>query len=383
MGRKRLVRRRALRIEQNPARPLYVFTLTGEEVLRVADISRVRRSERGRLLGYQRDEAKQHIKNIMEYLDSSDVLLPNSLVLALTSAVKFRSLRGPRGGDKYASVGTIEIPMSLNGGPRAAWIVDGQQRALALAHCRRKGFPVVVNAFVAEHVDVQREQFLRVNSTKPLRRGLITELLPEVETVLPAHLAVRRVPSAVCDILNYDTGSPFRGLIRRSSMEEAGQRQAFVSDTAIVQMVQDSLSSPKGVLFTYRNLATGAVDLSGIRRVLFTYWQAVRDEFPEAWGLPPTKSRLMHSVGIRAMGHLMDRVMASVEVDNGGATRAVQRELARLRPVCRWTSGVWEGLNRLRWNEVQNVPSHIRMLSDVLARAYLAASLDFHGAGKD
>ena len=32
MAGRRLVRRRALRIEQNPRRPLYVFTLTGEEV---------------------------------------------------------------------------------------------------------------------------------------------------------------------------------------------------------------------------------------------------------------------------------------------------------------------------------------------------------------
>src|SRR5947208_13056205 len=68
MGRRRVVRRRALRIEQNPSRPLYVFTLTGEEVLRVAEISRVRRSEQGRLLGYQRDEVRRHIRNIAEYL---------------------------------------------------------------------------------------------------------------------------------------------------------------------------------------------------------------------------------------------------------------------------------------------------------------------------
>src|SRR5262249_18404197 len=159
MARRRLVRRRALRIEQNPKRPLYVFTLAGEEVLRVADISRVRRSEQGRLLGYQRAEVRRHIRNIAEYLESPDVLLPNSLILALSPEVRFRGMRGPRGGDSYASVGTIEIPLPRNGGPRPAWIVDGQQRAIALARCQRKGFPVVVNAFVADHAGIQREQF--------------------------------------------------------------------------------------------------------------------------------------------------------------------------------------------------------------------------------
>ena len=42
-----------------------------------------------------------------------------------------------------------------------------------------------MNAFVADEVDLQRDQFLRVNNAKPLPRGLITELLPEVSTILP------------------------------------------------------------------------------------------------------------------------------------------------------------------------------------------------------
>src|SRR6266571_2997239 len=99
-SRRRLLRRRALRIEQNPKRPLYVFALTGEELLQIADISRVQRSEHGRLVGYQRPAIRRHIRNIAEYLDSDDVLLPNSLILALDPQVHFRGMRGPRGGDR-------------------------------------------------------------------------------------------------------------------------------------------------------------------------------------------------------------------------------------------------------------------------------------------
>jgi DGQHR domain-containing protein len=357
---------------------LYVFSLAGEEILQIADISRVQRSGQGRLLGYQRAEVRRHIRNITEYLDSPDVLFPNALILALSPDVRFRGMRGPRGGDDHTVVGTIEIPVPKNGGPRPAWIVDGQQRALALARCRRRNFPVVVNAFVADHVGVQREQFLRVNSTKPLPRGLITELLPEIDTVLPPVLAARRVPSTMCDLLNQDKDSPFRGLIRRTSTNAtsngtAARARGVVADTAVVQMVQESLSHPKGILFTYRNVSTGAVDLEGIRRVLLTYWSATREEFPDAWGLPPTQSRLMHGAGIRAMGRLMDRVMAGIDPTHAKATGLVRRELGRVRPICRWTGGVWERVNGLRWNEIQNVPSHIRLLSDALVRAYLTA----------
>jgi hypothetical protein len=219
---------------------------------------------------------------------------------------------------------------------------------------------------------VQREQFLRINSTKPLPRGLITELLPEVSTVLPPNLAARKAPSALCDLLNRDPESPFHGLIRRASDGRSKRGSAaVVSDSTLVQTLQDSLNSPAGCLFPYRNLATGETDFAGVRDVLLTYWNAVRETFPDAWGLPPTQSRLMHSAGLRAMGRLMDRVMASINSADSHAPAAVRRELGRIRPACRWTSGIWEELGGLRWNEVQNVPSHVRMLSNFLIRAHL------------
>ena len=131
--------------------------------------------------------------------------------------------------------------------------------------------------------------------------------------------------------------------------------------------------SPKGCLFTYRNVATGIVDLAGISRVLAIFWDAVRAEFPDAWGLPPTRSRLMHGTGIRSMGRVMDHVMKGIDAEDRRASSWVRRELRLLRPVCRWTSGTWEILNDLRWNEIQNVPTHVRALGEALVRSYLRA----------
>lgn len=367
-----MIRRRALRVEQDRRHPLYLFTLTAEELLRIADISRLSRSEAGALVGYQRAEVKRHIRNIVEYLDSGDVLFPNSLILALPSSTRFRRLRGSKANDQHAEAGTIEILVPRNGRPKGAWIVDGQQRAIALSKCRRTGRAVPVNAFVADDVDMQREQFLRINSTKPLPRGLITELLPEVSTILPANLAARRVPSALCEMLNRHPDSPFRGLIRRASAGRDNGQKTFVSDTTLVQVIQDSLTSPAGCLFPYRNLATGETDVRGIECVLLTYWNAVKDTFPAAWGLPPKQSRLMHSAGLRAMGRLMDRMMGSIDAADAHARGRIRKELAKIRPACHWTSGTWDECGGLHWNDIQNVPSHVRMLSNFLLRAHLA-----------
>ena len=79
----------------------------------------------------------------------------------------------------------------------------------------------------------------------------------------------------------------------------------------------------------------------------------------------------MHGAGIRAMGRLMDRVMAATDPTQKEAEAQVHSELALLVPHCRWTSGRWEALD-LRWNEVQNVPRHTHELSSFLIRTYLA-----------
>jgi DGQHR domain-containing protein len=365
------LRRRALRVDQDPEHPLYLFTLTGDELLRLADISRINRNEEGRLIGYQRPEVRQHIQNIVDYLDSGKVIFPNSVILAVTSDVSFKESRGPKVDQGFAVTGTLEIPLPRDGEPKPAWIVDGQQRTLALAHSRRRNFPIPVNAFVADNVNLQRDQFLRINSTKPLPRGLIDELLPEVSTILPSSLAARKVPSALCDMLNRDPQSAFRGLIRRASTRNSRKGSEVVTDTVVVQFLKESFSSPSGALFPFRNVATGVTDFSGVRSLLLLYWNAVRATFPEAWGLRPEKSRLMHGAGIRAMGRLMDRVMSIVDVDHPKASSLVRREITRIRPHCRWTSGVWEELNGLRWNEIQNIPAHTRMLSSFLVRTYI------------
>lgn len=369
----RVLRRRALRIEQDQKHPLYMLSLTGEQILEIADMSRISRDDAGKLLGYQRPEVRKHVQDIVDYLDSESVLFPNSIILALSSKTRFVRSRGPEVDDGCASAGTLEIMIPNEGEMKPAWIVDGQQRALALSKSKKNGLPVPINAFVADEVSMQRDQFLRVNNSRPLPRGLITELLPEVTTNLPAKMAARRIPSAVCDWLNQDERSPFRGLIRRISMKTEEDAKAVITDTSIVKMVEESLSSPTGCLYPYRNLATGETDFDSITHLLVTYWSAVRKTFPDAWAKPPEKSRLMHGAGLRAMGRLMDKIMPGIKIRGKRSVEQTEEELSLIAPICHWTNGAWESMGNLKWNEVQNVPRHIQMLSWVLIHAYLEA----------
>lgn len=370
------IQRRALRLIQDPKHPLLLFALRAKELGAIAEISRVSRNDAGELIGYQRPEVRRHVQNIVDYIQGSHgkALFPNSIILALSSDVKFTQVRGPKVGDGLGEVGTVVIPMPQAGQPKPAWVVDGQQRALALSRCSRPDFAVPVAAFLADDIDTQREQFLRINTTKPLPRGLITELLPKVASILPSNLATRRVPAALCEMLHQDPESPFAGLIRRSSTGTKEKKSAIIADNTITTILQESFQNSSGCLFTYRNLATGETDFDGVRRVLLMYWRAVKETFPDAWGMPPTQSRLMHGAGLRAMGKFMDRLMSAVDITDPRTPKYLRHELAKLQPVCAWTSGHWgPELDNMKWNELQNTPQHVRLLSNYIVRAFAFA----------
>ena len=355
---------RALRTRQGDGIDVYAFFVPGGDVLRIADISRVHRNGDGQLQGFQRKEIKNHVQSIVEFLDQGPVLFPNAIILALSPKATFTQARGskPAGDVKASEAGTLRIPISKSGA-KAAWIVDGQQRSLALSKARKKGFPVPVIAFVSEDLAVHREQFILVNKARPLNARLINELLPEVHTQLPRDLAPRRVPSELVNHLNAAPDSPFRGLIKRTSEENSA---AVVTDTALLKVIKSSVGSPLGALSPYKATQVAPANVDAMYRTLADFWRAVREAFPDAWGRPATESRLMHSAGIEAMGVLMDRIMSRAAGTSDPGHYA-QEALMRIAPSCHWISGRWPELGR-DWNDIQNVHREVRLLADHLIR---------------
>lgn len=365
---------RALHTTQGHGLDVYAFFIRGADIVRVADISRIERHETVGLRGFQRPEIRSHVKGIVDYLNQGSVLFPNAIILALSPEVHFAASRGtrPTKDEGIAQGGTLTIPL-YDEGQRVAWVVDGQQRSLALAQAENREIAVPVVGFVSDRLDIQREQFILVNKAKPLPTRLINELLPETSGVLlPRELSLRKVPSELCGLLNRDPASPFFQLIKRPS-DGASTNTAVVTDTAVINMIRNSINNPLGALATHRltNHGRDGVDLESMYRLLLTFWSAVRKVFATAWGRDARHSRLMHSAGILAMGVLMDRIYARISpLDD---VNAVERELRKVAPACRWTDGVWDGLG-VAWNEIENTPKDIRRLQSALVQAYIGGS---------
>lgn len=354
---------RAVRTYQ-AEKAVFAFFLAGADLLKIADISRVRRDDEGALHGFQRKGIKSHVQQITEFLDQGPVLFPNSIILAISPRAHFTAARGerPTGDLRVGEAGTLRIPLPADGS-RAAWIVDGQQRSIALSQAKDKAFPVPVVAFVSEELAVHREQFILVNKAKPLDPRLINELLPEVDALFPRDLAARKIPSVLVHRLHTSADSPMQGLVRRVSEDEGN---AVIIDSALIKGIRQSITGSLGALSPLRASGGQAADIDGMYRILVAFWSAAKAAFPEAWGRPATESRLMHSAGIEAMSLLMDRVMSRAAPGADLSAHAYEA-LRRIAPHCRWTAGRWGELQR-DWNEIQNVSRDIKLLSGHLAR---------------
>src|SRR3954449_11118625 len=86
----------ALAIRQTPGRVLYSFAVDGKQLPKFAAISRIKRDDAHEIAGYQRPESIAHIRTIRQYLETADAMLPNALVVAFDSRVRFE----PEGTDE-------------------------------------------------------------------------------------------------------------------------------------------------------------------------------------------------------------------------------------------------------------------------------------------
>jgi DGQHR domain-containing protein len=343
---------------------LYCFAVDGKLLDQFAAVSRLKRSNDGTVLGYQRPEVLQHVRQIRDYLRTADALLPNALVVAFDGRLRFR----PSGaGAGCSRPGTLSIPLGGDDTDKAGWLVDGQQRAAALREADLALFPVCVVGFVAASQAQQREQFILVNSTKPLPRGLLYELLPQTDALLPDALGKYRLPSVLLDRLNRDEDSPVKGLVRTPTCPEG-----VLKDTSVLKMLGNSLGN--GGLFFFRDRHSGAHDVEGMLRLLKDYWSAVACVFEDAWGRPPRESRLSGGPGVVALGFVMDAIIDRHRHRGLPSCIQFQSDLERLKPICRWTAGVWDfGPSRQRrWNDLQNTPKDVQLLANYLAIQYRA-----------
>jgi DGQHR domain-containing protein len=345
-------------IRQGKDRQLFTFAVDGKNLHSFAQVSRIGRGEDFGLIGYQRPEVQSHISEIRSYLESENPILPNAIVIAFDQSVRFHK-SGAATAD--AQPGELEIPIPAESDPRPGWIVDGQQRSAALRDARVTKFPVFVTAFLTKDDNEQREQFILVNSTKPLPKGLIYELLPGTSAVLSRALEQKRFPAILLQKLNQNPSSAFYQAIKTPTAPFG-----YIQDNSVLRMLSSSLQD--GALYRVSLEADEEAKERAMYDCLVGFWQCVAREFPEAWNLPPRKSRLSHGVGITSLGFIMDAAYDRHHKTGLSLDETFAECVGGIRSHCAWTSGFWEfggGISR-KWNEVQNTPKDCQLVANHL-----------------
>jgi DGQHR domain-containing protein len=352
----------ALEVRQGE-RKIYCFAIDGKHLLDFAAVSRVRRSAAGGLAGYQRPEVLNHIRAIRRYIESPEALLPNAVVLAFDSRVRFETKRRSR--VDYSIMGELIIPVdeTIEDADKPALLVDGQQRIAAIRDADVAEFPVAAVAFIASDAEEQRSQFILVNNTKPLPKGLIHELLPEASGYLPPKYARRRLPAQLMTRLNLDTDSPFSGAVATPTSPDG-----YIKDNSVLRMIENSLYD--GALYQYRDPADGSGDIEQMLVHLKVFWSLVEATWPIEWKLIPRKSRLTHGVGIQALGYVMDALTEGYDADALPGI-GLDHQLSALSEVTAWSYGTWNlgPDDQRRWNGLQNTPNDVKLLTNVLLTA--------------
>jgi DGQHR domain-containing protein len=331
----------AVTAQQSSKHTVMVLAAKASDILRFATIDRIGRDTQGVLSGFQRPQVAAHIREIQDYLEKPNAVLPNPIVVAFTKHVEVEEQ-----GD-----GSARLTIDLSDGPPGL-VVDGQQRLTALSAVERD-FRVFVSVLICEDEAELRRQFVLINNTKPLPKSLIYELLPTVDD-LPARLSRRSTASNLTGRLNFENTS-LKLFIRQHTCPEG-----IIADTVIQKIIMESLSN--GVM---RDLIRRAKGEDECVRLVSNFFEAVKRVFPDAWhGHKPTTSRLVHGAGIQALGDVME-VLA--QRANARTIEDFMSGIACLKDKTAWTAGEWEiGGEVRRWNSLQNVNRDVAILKHYL-----------------
>lgn len=326
--------------QQNDKHQTTMITARASEVLTFASISRAGRDAKGALDGFQRPQIAAHIREIRDYLRTETAVLPNCIVVGFVDRIEVRE----------RSDGWLDVVIDASDGP-PGYVIDGQQRLAALAGLPEKDFKLFVCVLVCKDYEELRRQFVLLNSTRPLSKALVYELLPGTASVAKRYSS-RSFAAALTERLNFTAGSALQGKIHQHT-----NPKGIIRDTAIQAVIVRSVSD--GSMREYpesKRLAKGY-------ELLNAFFGAVREVFRDEWdNHTPKSSRLVHGAGIQALGYVMELLVGR---DGAQKKEDFVRGLSVLQGQTAWTCGSWRfsETEAIPWNKLENNSRQIHALA--------------------
>ena len=334
----------ALLAQQGSDVKVAMIRATAAQIHEIALIDRLGRDETGTSVGFQRPQVAKHINEIRDYLERTDAVLPNALVLAFVGHARVLDRRGSH------AVLEIEVGKTPPG-----FVVDGQQRLSALTLTGREDFEVFASCLLCEDVNELRRQFILINNTKPLAKSHIYELVPSVNQ-LPERYDSRQLATKLVEHLNFSSDSTLHRQIKMQT-----HPTGVLRDTALQKAIINSESA--GAIQVLMSDSNG---ISQVGELLSNFYGAVQEVFPDDWqGHKPATSRLVHGAGVIAMGFVMDEIFAR---KHEFSTKTFVEGLQPLVGRTAWSTGRWHFSEDevIPWDHIEHTPRQVMQLSNHL-----------------
>jgi len=292
--------------------PLGVFYIgvMGHSDLITISYADIRRLENGSEMrdveiysGIQRELSPNRAKEIGKYVNMVDATFPTSIILHIDQANAYFE----------EETSTLRLPFKDN----VAKVLDGQHRIAGLEHYTRSDneFQVNVTIFVGMELEDQAIVFATINKTQTkVNKSLVADLFAFAEKRSP-----QKTSHNIVRALNEKQGSPFFGKIKilgtANDKEKETITQATFSEALMKYLSKDVMTDrdlyKRGKTpekFTgndliqrpLRNLFIEEGD-STIAKIIWNYFEAVSDKWPNAWNLVEAEMILNKSTGFLAL----------------------------------------------------------------------------------
>jgi DNA sulfur modification protein DndB len=284
------IRLPAIKTKMGPTNA-YLFSMTPEDLLKIAYISHRAKGKASDVDSYQRMVSKSRLKAIRQYISGGGIF-PTNIVLNLDAGTKGGQVRFERSvqieDSELATVGWLTIRPAY----KSAWIIDGQHRLFAYSgHSLAASCLLPVLAFEGLEGSEQMRLFSDINAKqKSVKQSLLQELYADLHMF--ASDPVKRVQAIISRSiqgLGFERDSPLYGRLLLADSVRTAQR--CISLTSMFGAID------KPGLY-YRQVKSGVVVDPGplweatnegaIRRsiaVLKGWFREVVDAVPDWWEL--------------------------------------------------------------------------------------------------
>ncbi|MDT8071036.1 MAG: DGQHR domain-containing protein [Terriglobia bacterium] len=307
-----------------PIGKFYIGAIDCHDLVRIsfADRRRIEKGERDIeiISGIQRPLSNKRVEELQKYVNSVDASFPTGIIIAINA--------------DDAEYDERTHVMRIRNDGNVAKIIDGQHRIQGLVAYEGPTFQLNVTMFVDMDMEDQALLFATINLKQtPVSKSLVFDLYEFAETRSP-----QKTCHNIARLLNTREGSPFFRRIMilgtatghpNESLTQAAFIQPlirYITSNDITAMEDRDLLKRGKTLpeippdavrvkkLIFRNLFVQERDAE-IARVMWNYFTAVAQRWPEAWELKRTGIVLNRTTGYRALMRFLPLAYLTVARD--------------------------------------------------------------------